>query len=179
MRLTSEPVPFFGQQLSEGAPKHLRPTGSTCCGRGRSSDRRRSAVRSVGSPPVGSRTRRRVSAGRVGCPPVGLRFELAWPDGPPTDDQREWMSWLGPEVNAVLPREESAAVEWMRGVASLRLVEVLRMGGPPVTLAGPPSSEPPSCVRVLHAPPRTDYAMPSVRTGGAPAPWAGMTASNP
>jgi hypothetical protein len=25
-------------------------------------------------------------------------------DGPLTDDQREWFSWLGPEANAVLPR---------------------------------------------------------------------------
>ena len=58
-----------------------------------------------------------------------LAFVSGWrgPDGPLTDDQREWFSWLGPEVNAVLPREESAAVEWMRGVASLRLVEVLKM----------------------------------------------------
>lgn len=37
------------------------------------------------------------------------------PNGPLTDDQRELLSWLGPEVDAVLPREESAAVEWMRG----------------------------------------------------------------
>lgn len=46
-----------------------------------------------------------------------LAFISGWrgPDGPLTDDQREWFSWLGPEVNAVLPHEESAAVEWMRG----------------------------------------------------------------
>ncbi|WP_405886231.1 IS701 family transposase (plasmid) [Streptomyces sp. NBC_01136] len=46
-----------------------------------------------------------------------LAFVSDWrgPEGPLTDDQREWFSWLGPEVNAMLPREETAAVEWMNG----------------------------------------------------------------
>jgi hypothetical protein len=41
------------------------------------------------------------------------------PEEPLTDDQREWFSWLGPELNAMLPREEKAAVEWMRGLRVL------------------------------------------------------------
>jgi len=116
LRLTSEPVPFFGRQLSEGAPRYLRPPASTCCGCGSSrliAGGPPFVVSGVGpwDPEPDGGFQSDVLAARL------LAFVSGWRgrDGPLTDDQREWFTWLCPEVNAVLPREGSAAVERMRG----------------------------------------------------------------
>ena len=104
LRVTSEPVPFFGQQLSEGAPKHLRPPASTCCGRGSSrliAGGLPFAVSGAGpwDPEPDGGFQPDVLAARL------VAFVSGWcgPDGPLTDDQREWFSWPGPEANLCCP----------------------------------------------------------------------------
>jgi hypothetical protein len=93
----------------------------------KSADRRRSAVRSVGSGPWDPEPDGGLQPDVLAARLLAFISGRRGPDGPLTDDQRGWFSSLGPEVNPVLPREESAAVEWTRGVASLRLVEVVKM----------------------------------------------------
>ncbi|GAA2720486.1 MULTISPECIES: hypothetical protein [Streptomyces] len=124
LRLTSEPVPF-GQQLTEGGSKQPETAWKYLLRtRLKSGDRRvvvaepfegglPFVVSGVGpwDPEPEGGFQPDVLAARL------LAFVSDWrgPEGPLTDDQREWFSWLGPEVNAMLPREETAAVEWMNG----------------------------------------------------------------
>lgn len=64
-----------------------------------------------------------------------LAFVSGWrgPDGPLTDDQREWFSWLGPEVNAVLRRggvdEGGGKSPARRGSEDAALAEKIAEGG--------------------------------------------------
>ncbi|MFF4323097.1 hypothetical protein [Streptomyces sp. NPDC001568] len=125
LRLTSEPVPFFGQQLGEGGPKKPETDWKYFLRtRLRAGDRRVVVAEPFGGglpfvvsgigpwdPEPDGGFDPNVLAARL------LAFVSDWrgPDGPLTDDQREWFSWLGPELNAMLPREEAAAVEWMKG----------------------------------------------------------------
>ncbi|WP_399879992.1 hypothetical protein ACGH7X_00120 [Streptomyces sp. BBFR51] len=124
MRLTSEPVPFFGQQSAAEDPK--RETDWKFLLRTRVTAADRSAV--VAEPFEGGLPFVVSGVGPWDPEPDGgfkpdvlaarlLAFLSDWrgPEGPLTDDQREWFRWLGPERNAMLPGEETAAVKWMNG----------------------------------------------------------------
>ncbi|MFE0650206.1 hypothetical protein ACFVZH_16635 [Streptomyces sp. NPDC059534] len=124
LRLTSEPVPFFGQAPDEGGPKRPEVVWKYVLRTRLKSDRGvvvaepfegglPFVVSGVGpwDPEPDGGFQPDVLAARL------LAFVSDWrgPEGPLTDDQREWFSWLGTEVNAMLPREETAAAEWMNG----------------------------------------------------------------
>ncbi|MFJ1957697.1 hypothetical protein ACIOGT_31015 [Streptomyces microflavus] len=123
LRLTSEPVPIFGQQPTEGGPKRPETDWKYLLRTRLKSDDRHVVVAEPfegGLPFVVS------GVGPWDPEPDGgfqpdvlaarlLAFISDWrgPEGPLSDDQREWFSWLGPEVNAMLPHEETAALEWI------------------------------------------------------------------
>lgn len=129
LRLTAEPVPFFGQQPfgeqpAEGAPKQPETAWKYLL---------RTQVKMddhvvVAEPFEGGLPFAVSGIGPWDPEPDGgfdpdvlaarlLAFLSDWrgPESPLTGDQREWFSWLGSELNAMLPREEAAAVEWMNG----------------------------------------------------------------